>query len=110
MDIVLKTATAHNAERVVQINVRAGQLRGIVPEQLKFCFGFMAEDTIAKDADLVINTLPIKARCKKCGETFLVREYRFACPECESDKVEVVQGMELMVENIEIADGRDPDP
>lgn len=43
MDIVVKTAEQNNVDKVVRINVRAGQLRGIVPEQLQFCFGFVAD-------------------------------------------------------------------
>ena len=102
LDIALKTAEAHRVEKVVRITIRAGQLRGIVPEQLKFCFGFVAKDSIAEDSELVVKALPIKGKCKKCDETFFVKEYRFSCPSCESDQVDVVQGMELLVENIEI--------
>ncbi len=102
LDIALKTASAHQVNRVVRITIRAGQLRGIVPEQLKFCFGFVAKDSLAEGADLVVNTLPIQAACKKCQDTFFVKEYSFICPACESDQVDVVQGMELLVENIEV--------
>ncbi len=104
LDIVLKTAAANDVKKVIRITIRAGQLRGIVPEQLKFCFGFVAKDSIAEDSDLVVNSLPIKGKCKACGNPFFVKEYRFVCPECESEEVEVLQGMELLVENIEVGE------
>ena len=102
LDIVLKTAAQHNVKKIVKITIRAGQLRGIVPEQLKFCFGFVAKDSIAEEAELIVNSLPIKGRCKGCGNEFFVKEYRFICPECENEDIEVLQGMELLVENIEV--------
>ena len=102
MDIVVKTAEQNNVDKVVRINVRAGQLRGIVPEQLQFCFGFVArESSLVDGAELVIETLPIKGKCKSCAHEFSVEEYRFVCPECEHEDIDVLQGMELLVSNIE---------
>jgi hydrogenase nickel incorporation protein HypA/HybF len=101
-DIVLKTAEQNGVSKVLRINVRAGQLRGIVPEQLQFCFGFVArESPLVEGAELAIETLPIKGRCKSCRQAFLVEEYRFVCPECAHEDIEVLQGMELLVANIE---------
>jgi hydrogenase nickel incorporation protein HypA/HybF len=105
LDIVLRTASQHKAVKVSKITIRAGQLRGIIPEQLRFCFGFVAKDSIVEDADLIVNTLPIKGSCRKCEEEFFVREYQFICPSCGSEEIEVLQGMELLVENIEVTDG-----
>ena len=105
LDIVLKTAAANNVRKVLRITIRAGQLRGIVPEQLKFCFGFVAKDSIAEDCELVVKILPIKGECKQCKKQFFVENYSFVCPECDSEQIDVVQGMELMVENIEVGGG-----
>lgn len=101
-DIVLRTAEQNHVNKVLRINVRAGQLRGIVPEQLQFCFGFVARESAVVDgAELVIETLPIRGKCKSCKHEFLVQDYRFVCPECAHEDIEVLQGMELLVSNIE---------
>lgn len=101
-DIVLKTAEQNQVSKVLRINVRAGQLRGIVPEQLQFCFGFVArESPLVEGAELAIETLPIEGKCKSCQHVFFVEEYRFVCPECAHEDIEVLQGMELLVSNIE---------
>ena len=104
LDIVLNAANQNNVKKVQKITIRAGQLRGIVPEQLRFCFGFVAKDSIAEEADLVVNSLPIRGRCKQCSEEFFVKEFTFKCPQCENEDIEVLQGMELLVENIEVAE------
>ena len=103
VDIVLKTAEQNDIAKVLRINIRAGQLRAIVPEQLQFCFGILAKESpILDGTELVVETLPVKGKCKSCRHEFLVKEYRFVCPECEHEDIDVLQGMELLVSNIEV--------
>lgn len=102
LDIVVRTAEQNRVEKVVRILVRAGQLRGIVPEQLQFCFGFVArESSLVDGAELVIETLPIRGKCKRCSREFPVEEFRFVCPGCAHEEIDVLQGMELLVSSIE---------
>jgi hydrogenase nickel incorporation protein HypA/HybF len=103
-DIVLKTAEQNGITKVLRINIRAGQMRAIVPEQLQFCFEILSKESpIVEGAKLVIETLPVEGKCKSCSHEFSVEEYRFVCPKCEHEDIEVLQGMELMVSNIEVA-------
>jgi hydrogenase nickel incorporation protein HypA/HybF len=102
-DIVLKTAEQNGISKVLRVNIRAGQLRAIVPEQLQFCFEILSrESPIVAGAELVVETVSVKGKCKSCGQAFSVEEYRFVCPECEHEDIEVLQGMELLVSNIEV--------
>jgi hydrogenase nickel incorporation protein HypA/HybF len=103
-DIVLKTAEQNGVAKVLRINIRAGQLRAIVPEQLQFCFEILSrESPIVEGAQLVIETVPVKGKCKSCRYEFAVEEYRFVCPACAHEEIDVLQGMELLVSNIEVA-------
>jgi hydrogenase nickel incorporation protein HypA/HybF len=103
-DIVLKTAEQNGITKVLRINIRAGQLRAIVPKQLQFCFEILSKESpIVEGAQLVIETLPVKGKCKSCEHEFPVEEYRFVCPECKHEDIDVLQGMELLVSNIEVA-------
>jgi hydrogenase nickel incorporation protein HypA/HybF len=102
LEIVLNTARQNNVKRVLGVTIRAGELRGIIPEQIQFCFGFIAKDSIAEGADLRVNTVSIKARCKVCFREFFVEEFRFVCPDCDNTDLETLQGLELLVENIEV--------
>ena len=104
VDIVLKTVEQNRISKVLRINIRAGQLRAIVPEQLQFCFEILSKESpIVEGAELVIETLPVKGKCKGCEHEFAVREYRFVCPGCGQEEIDVLQGMELLVSNIEVA-------
>jgi len=103
-DIVLRTAEQNHVSKVLRINIRAGELRAIVPEQLQFCFEILSKESpIVEGAELVIETLPVKGKCKGCEHEFGVKEYRFVCPACGQEDIDVLQGMELLVSNIEVA-------
>jgi len=101
-DIVLKTAEQNKVGKVLRVDVQAGQLRAIVPDQLQYCFKFVAQQYAVVDgAELAVEIVPIKGKCKNCSNEFIVEEYRFICPECEHEDIDMLQGKELRISNIE---------
>jgi hydrogenase nickel incorporation protein HypA/HybF len=102
LKIALDSAQANGAKKLKTVRIRAGELRGIVPSQLSFFFQFITKDTAAEGATLEVETVPIKGRCKSCDCVFMVENYEFVCKECQSKDVDVIQGMELAVKEIEI--------
>lgn len=102
IDIAVAAAEKEGARRITKVNVVAGELRAIVPSQFYFCFGLMAENTIASGAVLGLEITPIKGRCRDCDETFIVEDYRFVCPKCQGTDVETVGGTELRLRDIEV--------
>jgi len=102
INIAIAAAEKEGARRITKVNVVAGQLRGIVPSQFTFCFGLMAENTIASGAHLGLEITPVMGKCKKCGETFVIEDYRYVCPKCQGGDVQTVGGTELRLRDIEI--------
>lgn len=102
LKIALNAAETNGAKKLKTVRIRAGELRGIVPSQLSFFFQFITKDTPAEGAVLDVETVPIKGRCKSCDFEFMVEDFQFICTECQSKDIDVVQGMELAVKEIEI--------
>ncbi|MBI5119215.1 hydrogenase maturation nickel metallochaperone HypA [Candidatus Poribacteria bacterium] len=100
--IVLAEAQRNGARKIKTVRIRAGELRGIVPSQLSFFFQFITKDTFAEGATLDFEIVPIKGKCKPCDNVFPVLNFEFICPNCASKDVDVVEGMELAVKEIEI--------
>ncbi|MCK4331015.1 MAG: hydrogenase maturation nickel metallochaperone HypA [Dehalococcoidia bacterium] len=100
--IAIAAAEKEGARRITKVNVVAGELRGIVPMQFTFCFGLMAENTIASGARLDLEITPVTARCRNCEETFIVEDYRYVCPKCQGEDVQTVGGTELRLRDIEV--------
>jgi len=102
VDIAVAAAEKENAKKIVRVNVLAGELRGIIPAQLIFCFGLMSENTLANGAHLSLEITPVIGRCRKCQENFTVKDYSYICPGCQGQDIEVVSGIELRVKDIEV--------
>ena len=102
LDIAVAAAQRGGAQKITGINVVAGELRGLVPLQLTYCFSVLAEQTIASHALLNLEITPVKAKCKSCDETFIVKDYQYVCPQCQSRDIQTVGGTELRVRDIEV--------
>jgi len=102
VNIAIAAAEKEGAKRIIKVNVVAGELRGIIPAQLIFSFGLMAENTIASGAYLGLEITPVIGRCRKCDEPFMVKDYRYVCPKCQGEDIQTVSGTELRVKDIEV--------
>jgi len=104
---IIETHAARvGASRVTRIRLKVGRLRAVEPQQLCSCFEMFAEGTVAEGAELAIDLLGVRGRCRACATEFAVANYHFACPACAGNDIEVIQGQELYVESFE-ADGDD---
>lgn len=102
LDITLDNAAQSGAKKVISIKLLVGQMTGVEPEALRFCFSALAEGTVAAEAELVIVNAPLGVSCQECGKTCEVERYRFLCSVCGSAKVEIISGRELCVEYLEV--------
>jgi hydrogenase nickel incorporation protein HypA/HybF len=101
LDIVLEEGRKHEIKQVLVIKLQIGALAAVVPDALTFCFEMLSQNTMAAGASLVVEILPVVARCKRCDEHFEVIDHDFSCPQCRQATVEMVSGRELTVASIE---------
>ncbi|HIX83671.1 MAG TPA: hydrogenase maturation nickel metallochaperone HypA [Candidatus Megamonas gallistercoris] len=101
LDIVLSYADKNEAQKVTEISILVGEMTGVVPESLDFCFTSLSAGTKAEGAKLVLKHVPLIAKCLDCGEQTKIEKYNFTCPKCKSLRMEIVSGRELRVESLE---------
>ncbi len=101
---ILDVIRAHTSNKVVSIRLRIGELSGVVNEALEFAFRAASTATIADGAALLIERVPLTAKCSDCSETFPIHNYCFECPRCKGRNFRVISGRELQIEEIEIED------
>jgi hydrogenase nickel incorporation protein HypA/HybF len=94
-------ADEHDLERIESVTVRAGLLRGVVPEALEMAFASAAEGTAAEGATLQLEVAPAKARCRGCGTNFQPTVQNFLCPQCKQADVEILSGNEVLLVGVE---------
>lgn len=109
INAVLETAESNNATEVNEVTIEVGRLAMINPEQLEFILGILIENTIIEDAEIKIEEIPIEITCNDCkfhGNAIVDDKDHYApmvkCPECESFKVEILNGKDIIVKNIVI--------
>jgi len=88
--------------KVKVVRMRIGEMAGVLPDSLRFCFGVASEGTPAEGAELVIDQVPIKCRCHNCKAEFSVEAYAFICPNCGSPETDLLSGNELDVIELEL--------
>jgi hydrogenase nickel incorporation protein HypA/HybF len=88
--------------RVRTIYVYVGRLTTVVPDNLRFLFDVLAEDSVLAGASLAIEHIPVRIRCSDCGTEAELDDIDFHCPRCGSDRVDMISGRELVIESVEV--------
>ena len=101
--IVEGTARANAARAVRAVWLELGALSHVEQEALRFSFDVVVRGTVAEGARLEVVTTPGRAWCMPCGDTVDLARLGDACPRCGSHQLQVTQGDEMRVKEIEIA-------
>ena len=83
------------------VRLCVGQLAGVVPDALTFCFELAAAGTLLEGAALEIEEKRGRAHCRTCGEDFSLADPFLLC-DCGSADVELLSGRELLVKSVEV--------
>jgi hydrogenase nickel incorporation protein HypA/HybF len=87
-------------EKISQVKLVIGEMKAVEEMTLSACFEVFAKDTIAEGAELIFERVPLRGKCRQCGQTFKVKKYRFICPECGDNAVEVISGKEFYIDSL----------
>ena len=93
-------AAEHEVEQVDSLTVTAGVLRMVVPEMLVAAFESAAEGTCAEGAELIVELIPVKARCRACENEFEADVDCYECPTCNQADVDVVEGNDIVLSSV----------
>ncbi len=102
IDIACKEAHKNGAHKINSIEIKVGQLAGVLNDALSFSFNIAKSDTLAKDAELILNSISGKGHCHECNIIFDTDSFFSLCPKCESHMIEIVQGKDLKIESINV--------
>ena len=104
VEIIGQYVPVDQAPEVRLVKVRVGQMSGVVPDSLDFCFEAIVNGTPLSRARLNIEETPVQSRCNDCGRDFAVEGAVFLCPGCGSGDVKIISGTELQVVEIELSE------
>ncbi|HWQ40526.1 MAG TPA: hydrogenase maturation nickel metallochaperone HypA [Desulfosporosinus sp.] len=98
--VAQRTAKANHLTKVNKIVVQVGELSGAIPEYVKKAFPAVVYNTTMKDCQLEIEEIPGIASCQNCGQQYRVVEFEGKCPQCQSEKYNIISGTQLVIKEI----------
>ncbi|MEV0535790.1 hydrogenase maturation nickel metallochaperone HypA [Kitasatospora sp. NPDC050463] len=98
-------AREHGAVAVEKVRLQVGELAGVVPSALEFCFELACAGTRLEGAVLETEAVPARARCTPCGVEWAVgMPPDLGCPQCAGGRVELLAGRELQILGVQWAE------
>jgi hydrogenase nickel incorporation protein HypA/HybF len=88
--------------RVRRVVLKVGRMRQVDPELLSFAFNVAGKGTISEGAELSVLELPVVFKCNACGKRTSGESTVFVCLSCGSTDVDLLSGMEMTIESIEV--------
>jgi hydrogenase nickel incorporation protein HypA/HybF len=88
--------------RVTAVRLDVGRLTCVVPDALRFCFEVCTQDTRLAGAVLEVREVPGRVRCRACGAEGELDGPFLVCG-CGSGDLDVLQGGDLVVRELEVA-------
>jgi hydrogenase nickel incorporation protein HypA/HybF len=82
--------------------VAIGDLHQVVDDTLKFAYESMVKGTEVEGSHLEIRPVPVELKCKSCSWQGGIKNNVFLCGRCQSSDVEVLRGMEMVLENLSV--------
>jgi hydrogenase nickel incorporation protein HypA/HybF len=89
--------------RVAAVHLRLGALSGVVKDALLFSYEVACQDTPLQGSTLIVEDVPAAIFCSQCQQRRVLGSVQlFACPECGTPTMHIVQGKELEVFALEV--------
>ena len=95
-------AKEQNARLVESITLRIGPLSGVEAHLLTQAFPLAAAGSIAEDAELIIESLPIRVSCQTCGVETDALPNKLVCGACGDYHTQLISGDEMLLASLSL--------
>jgi hydrogenase nickel incorporation protein HypA/HybF len=103
LEMVLGAADGGSVKR---IRMRVGQCLLVVPDSFQFSFQLASAGTNAEGAELQMEETKAQIQCHACNTVSQGTAMPFVCVNCGSPNVEITAGEDMVLEEIELDDGK----
>jgi hydrogenase nickel incorporation protein HypA/HybF len=100
LDIVQDVARQNHLVRVTKVSLCIGRFAGVELHALQFAWQVLREGTLAAEAGLEIEEVPVVLRCGYCESEYVTDLEDMSCPLCDSLEYEVIGGRELNLKSV----------
>ena len=102
IDIALSAMAERGTTRQAKsLQVEVGRFTAVVPDSLRFYFDVLSRGTLLEGAELAIESIPLRTRCRSCASETEPELPSLLCSKCDG-VVEVVSGRELRLVSVDV--------
>jgi hydrogenase nickel incorporation protein HypA/HybF len=94
---IIEEAARRKLGRLHEVRLQLGEFSGVEPALVESAFAEMAVDVWGHAVRLVVEVVPLTARCPACALPFHVNAFRFICPRCGGGDEQITAGEELQL-------------
>ena len=103
---VSDVARKERAAAVSDIYVCVGPLSGVEAPLMENAFPLAAAGTVAGDARLHLEAMPVRVRCEQCGAESEAKVNCLVCGECGDWRTTLLSGDELVLRRVVMGEAR----
>jgi len=105
LECVRTEAQRFPGRHIYKVGLRIGELAGVDPEAMRFCFDALVGGTDFEPLSLDVDYRPRRHECRTCGRSFVPRLEDVTCPGCGGMDSQFIEGDELELTYLEVDDG-----
>ena len=98
---IIQISQKYPNHTVSSITLQIGPLSGVEPLLLEQAFPLVSVNTIAENAKLIIEHLPVKIICLQCNTESETPPNRLLCKQCGTWKTKLISGDEMLLASLE---------
>lgn len=105
LKIVLKHAQANSVRKVMTVHLRIGKLSDLEDEWIQRYFDYLSTGTLAEEAKLKIERMPVIVRCNACSESYeadVKNLKNLTCTACGGKEYTLISGREYYIKDMEV--------
>ena len=103
VDTIIAELNNYPGYRPKRIKVKVGEMLHLEQDSVKLHFDLLTRGTLMADARLEMQGVPVKVRCRQCGnENSAPDHHMLYCERCSSTKVDILSGNNIVIEAVEM--------
>ena len=104
-------ARDNGVSSVTSVTLQLGEVSGVVPRYLPDAWRWAADKhDLTRGSELLVEEIPAVTFCEDCGARYGTVEHGRTCPACGSGRTYLVQGQEVLIKEIAVADDGPAEP
>jgi len=97
---VLDAAESARAKVIDEVVVHCGTQRMVVHDAMQTAWVAVSEGTLAHGARLLLEDVPMEARCNLCMHDFLPEIDDYQCPRCKEADIVLLRGADIILASV----------